>query len=99
ANACETLLSTLDRNRATFGWKCGGLDAAGMNSRLGPSPLTLAGLMEHLALIEDHYFTAMLSGREMPEVWHKYDGDGWEWRTAGDDTPEDLMALWRGAVA
>jgi Protein of unknown function (DUF664) len=95
----ETLLSTLDRNRATFAWKCGGLDAAGMTARLSPSTLTLGGLVKHLALIEDHYFTAMLAGREMPEAWHAYDGDGWEWRTAADDTPEDLIALWRAAVA
>ena len=23
----------------------------------------------------------------------------WEWRTAADDSPEELMALWEGAVA
>ena len=27
----ETLLGVLERNRRTFAWKCGGLDAAGMN--------------------------------------------------------------------
>ena len=94
----ETLLSTLDRNRATFAWKCGGLDAAGMTARLGPSTITLGGLVKHLALIEDHYFTARLAGRDMPEAWHAYGGDDWEWRSAADDTPEELMALWRGAV-
>lgn len=95
----ETLLATLDRNRRTFGWKCAGLDAAGMNARLGPSTLTLGSLVKHLALIEDHYFTAMVAGREMPEAWHKYDGDDWEWRTAAEDSPEELMALWRGAIS
>jgi Protein of unknown function (DUF664) len=95
----ETMLSTLDRNRRTFAWKCGGLDAAGLTARLNPSTMTLGGLIKHLALIEDHYFTAMLAGREMPEVWHAYDGDDWEWRTAADDTPEELMALWRETIA
>ncbi|HEV2087216.1 MAG TPA: DinB family protein [Cryptosporangiaceae bacterium] len=95
----ETLLSTLDRIRATFAWKCGGLDAAGTNARLGPSTITLGGLLKHLALIEDHYFTAMLLGRDMPASWHDYGGPGWEWCSAADDTPEDLLALWRAAVA
>ncbi|MEQ7010622.1 DinB family protein [Actinopolymorpha sp. B17G11] len=95
----ETLVSTLDRNRRTFAWKCGGLDAAGMTARLSQSTMTLGGLVKHMALIEDHYFTAMLAGREMPDVWHAYGGDDWEWRTASDDTPEELMALWRGAIA
>jgi hypothetical protein len=95
----ETLLSTLDRNRVTFAWKCGGLNAAGMSARLGPSTMTLGGLVKHLALIEDHYFTGMLLGRELAPVWHAYSGADWEWRSAADDTPEQLMALWQAAVA
>lgn len=95
----ETLLSTLDRIRSTFAWKCSELDAAGMTARLGRSAMTLGGLVKHLALVEDHYFTALLSGADMPEVWHDYAGDDWEWRSAADDTPEHLLTLWRGAVA
>jgi hypothetical protein len=53
----EALLGALQRNRRTFGWKTSGLDAAAMRRSLGPSSLTLAGLMKHLALVEDHYFT------------------------------------------
>ena len=97
-NEAETLLSTLDRIRSTFAWKCSGLDAAGMTARLGPSTVTLGGLVKHLALVEDHYFTALLGGGDMPEAWHNYGGEDWEWRSAADDTPEDLLALWRGAV-
>jgi hypothetical protein len=37
----ETMLGTLDRNRRTFAWKCGGLDAAGLTARLNPSTMTL----------------------------------------------------------
>jgi hypothetical protein len=95
----ETMLSTLDRNRNTFAWKVSDLDASGMRARLGPSTLTLGGLVKHLALIEDHYFTSMVAGSDMPEAWHAYDGDGWEWRTAAGETPDDLLSLWRAAVA
>jgi hypothetical protein len=97
-NEVETLLSTLDRIRSTFGWKCSGLDAAGMTARLGPSTVTLGSLVKHLALVEDMYFTSLLAGDDMPGVWHDYDGDGWEWRSAADDTPDDLLSLWRDAV-
>jgi hypothetical protein len=95
----ETLLSTLDRIRATFAWKTGGLDAAGLNARLGPSTMTLGGLVKHLALIEDYYFTVKLLGGELGPQWREAeDGDDWEWRSAAGDTPEELTALWQGAV-
>ena len=42
-----TLLGSLDRQRATLAWKCGGLDAAGMRTRLAPSAITLGGLLKH----------------------------------------------------
>ncbi len=97
----ETLLSTLDRIRATFAWKCSGVDAAGANARLGPSTITLGGLLKHLALIEDQYFTWMLLGREYGPQWRGYDASipDWEWRSAADDSPEELLALWESAVA
>src|SRR5947209_1199071 len=43
-----TLLGSLERQRATFAWKCAGLDAAGLQTKLGPSALTLGGLLKHL---------------------------------------------------
>lgn len=97
-----TMLSTLDRNRRTFAWKCGGLDAAGTNARLEPSTITLGGLLKHLALVEDHYFTVMLAGGDYPEVWapsFEADDPDWEWHSAERDSPEELMVLWEGAVA
>ncbi|WP_157018503.1 DUF664 domain-containing protein [Cryptosporangium arvum] len=95
----ETWLGSLDRQRATFAWKCSGLDAAGLNATVGASTMTLGGLLKHLALVEDQYFTVRLRGGDYPAVWESYDGDGWEWRSAADDSPEDLRALWEGAVA
>jgi Protein of unknown function (DUF664) len=98
----QTLLSTLDRIRATFAWKCGGLDAAGTNTRLGPSTITLGGLLKHMALIEDHYFTGMLLDRPMGPPWStEYDESvpDWEWVSAADDSPEELLLLWQAAVA
>ena len=98
----ETLLGGLERIRATFAWKCGGLDAAGMQATVGASSITLGGLLKHLALVEDDYFQRRLLGGDIGAPWNTVDWDAdpdWEWRTAAEDTPEELMTLWRDAVA
>lgn len=96
----EALLGALNRNRRTFGWKTGGLDAEEMRRTLGPSTMTLGGLVKHLALVEDHYFTHQLLGRDYPLVWAPTAEDpDWEWHSAADDSPEDLRRLWLESVA
>jgi len=45
----EMLLSALERSRATFAWKCGGLEAAGLGKPHPPTSMTLGGLLKHLA--------------------------------------------------
>jgi hypothetical protein len=96
----EALLGALHRNRRTFAWKTDGLDADAMRRTLGPSTMTLGGLMKHLALVEDHYFTHQLHGRDYPAVWAPMaDDDNWEWTSAADDSPEELRRLWLEAVA
>jgi hypothetical protein len=97
-----TLLGALERQRFYLAWKCGGLDAAGMLAKLAPSSITLGGLLKHLALVEDDYFSRRLLGRELGPPWDAVDWDAdpdWEWHSAAEDSPEQLMALWRDAVA
>jgi hypothetical protein len=97
-----TLLGSLDRQRATLAWKCGGLDAAGLRATVAASSITLGGLLKHLALVEDDYFSRRLHGRDLGAPWDAVDWDAdpdWEWQSAADDSPEQLMGLWRDAVA
>jgi uncharacterized damage-inducible protein DinB len=97
----DLLLGVLDRTRSVTAWKCGGLDAAGMRASLGPSTVTLGGLLKHLALVEDHYFSVKLAGNAPAAPWDAVDWDAdpdWEWRTAADDTPDELVALWQESV-
>lgn len=57
--------------------------------------------VEHLAAVEDHTFTAKLSGEPIGAPWDATAWDGsndWELSSAADDTPEELYALWDGAV-
>ena len=97
----ETLLGSLDRVRGRFAWKCGPLDAESMRATLGPSIMTLGGLLKHMAFVEDYFFTKCLFGRELGPEWATidYDDPDWEWHTARDDDPEELVALWQGAVS
>ncbi len=97
----QHLVGAVDRLRATFRWKADGLDTAGLQTRIGASALTLGGLLKHLAAAEDYAFTVKLSGSPMDEQWadNGWDGDDdWEFSSAADDTPDQLYALWDGAV-
>ena len=97
-----TLLGSLERQRATFSWKCADLDPAGLHASVGVSSVTLGGLLKHLAYMEDLNFSRELAGRDMPPPWNDVDWsteDDWEWRSAVDDTPDQLYALWGAAVA
>jgi uncharacterized damage-inducible protein DinB len=97
----STLVTALERNRRTFAWKCSGIDAAGFRARTGASTMTLAGLLKHLALVEDYYFTHQLRGVPLPPPWDVVDFDAdpsWEWRTALSDDPEYLRELWQASV-
>jgi hypothetical protein len=97
----EHLLGALDRLRMTFRWKAGGLDAAGLRTRIGASSLTLGGLLKHLAAQEDYASCTKLSGQPLGAPWDATGWDGsndWEFTSAADDTPEQLYALWDGTV-
>jgi hypothetical protein len=86
-----TLLGSLQRQRAIFAWKCGGLDAVGLRATVGASSMTLGGLLKHLALVEDEYFSRRLSGRELGAPWDAVDWDAdpdWEWHSAAEETPK-----------
>lgn len=97
----DTLIGSLERQRRTFFWKCGGLDAAGLRATAAATTMTLGGLLKHLALVEADYFTAKLLGRDPGPPWNSVEwtvDPDWEWRTAGEDTPETLYALWEESV-
>ena len=102
ADEAATLLGSLERQRATFAWKCADLDAEGLQRRVGTSTVTLGGLLKHLAYMEDINFSRDLAGRDLPSPWSGVDWTteaDWEWRSAADDPPERLYELWSEAVA
>ncbi|MGN6636193.1 MAG: mycothiol transferase [Oryzihumus sp.] len=97
----EQLLGALDRLRWTFRWKADGLDATGLQARIGASTLTLGGLLKHLAACEDYMSTTKMRGEPIGAPWDANGWDGsndWEFASAADDSPEELYGLWDGAV-
>ena len=95
-----TMLGSLERQRATFAWKCSGVDREGLQATVGASNLTLGGLLLHLALVEDLYFSARLGGANMHGLWPDADFDDpdWEWHAAAGQPPEVLLSDWQQAV-
>jgi uncharacterized damage-inducible protein DinB len=98
----QHLVGALDRLRTTFRWKAGGLNSPGLQTRVGASSMTLGGLLKHLALVEDFYFTAKLRGEPLGAPWDAVDMEAdpdWEWRSAAEDSPQQLYTWWDEAVA
>jgi len=101
ADETATLLGFLDFQRATLEWKCSGLDESGLNATVGKSTMTLGGILKHLALVEDSWFSRSLHGQDRQPPWDSVDWNAdadWDWHSAANDTPEQLRTLWKDAV-
>jgi uncharacterized damage-inducible protein DinB len=96
----ETLAGYLDYQRSTLGWKCRGLESKGLNTTTAASTLTLGGILKHMALVEEAWFSRSLFDRPYAPPWDavnfKEDPD-WDLRTAAEDSPEELFLLWNAA--
>lgn len=97
----ESLLAFLDYHRHTFAWKVGGLDSEGLRATVGASTMTLGGMVKHLALVEESWCSRRLHGNPLGAPWAEVDwaaDPDWDWHSAADDQPEELLDLWRAAV-
>jgi uncharacterized damage-inducible protein DinB len=102
AGEVDTLLGFLEFQRATLAWKCSDLGATGLNATVGGLSMTLGGLLKHLAYVEDDWFSRWLHAQDRQPPWNTVDWKAdpeWEWRTAAEDSPEQLRTLWQDAVA
>jgi hypothetical protein len=97
----STLVGSLERQRATFEWKCADLAREKLAIRLDPSELSLGRLLKHLAYMEDLNFTRNLARAELPRPWADVDPSTrseWVFGSADLDSPDTLYGLWRDAV-
>ncbi|MCL1588812.1 MAG: DinB family protein, partial [Actinomycetia bacterium] len=66
-----------------------------------PSSLTLGGLINHMAIVEDSWFTDDFAGNPIPEPWASapWDDDrDWELSTAPDVPTTELFQRYRDAI-
>jgi uncharacterized damage-inducible protein DinB len=100
-NETATLLGFLDYQRATLAWKCDGLSDEQLRIALSPSSLTLGGLLKHMALVEDNWFSRTLAEQPLPELWTSVDWNAdpdWELTSAAANPGETLRSLWAARV-
>jgi uncharacterized damage-inducible protein DinB len=94
------LCQYLDNQRETMLRKAEGLSAEQLVRAHPPSELTLAGLLYHLALVEETWMEVRFLGRPERAPWVGVDWDAdpnWEFRTAAELVPEDLRQRYRDA--
>lgn len=91
----------LDGYRSVLLRKAAGLDRQQLSATVAPSTLSLGGLLKHMALVEDIWFTEALAGEPRPAPWNTVDWDAdrdWELTSAANDEPETLRSLFTAAV-
>ncbi|MEL6891002.1 MAG: DinB family protein [Actinomycetota bacterium] len=96
------LVQFLEYYRIVLIRKLQGMDDAGRRLTVGSSNLTLAGLVKHMACVEDGWFAHRFAGQEGIEPWTSapWDTDpDWEMTTAVDDTEDELVSLFDAACA
>ena len=97
----ETLLGYLEFHRATLEWKTRGLDAAQLRRTTAASSMTLAGLLKHMAYVEDHWFSGVILDLPRMSPWSEVDWSAtpdWEWESATTDAPDAVRAQWAASV-
>ena len=64
--------------------------------------MTLGGILKHMAYVENRWFSDWLMGREKLSPWCEVDWSqdrDWDWNSAVNDLPENLLKLWFDACA
>lgn len=94
------LVQRLDQYRATVAAALAGLSWEDASTRLLPATdLTIAGIVRHLAWVEDRWFQGRLLGVEMPAPWKVPGADDPDHalRLAPGDTVERILQLYSSA--
>ncbi|MDO8309334.1 MAG: DinB family protein [Actinomycetota bacterium] len=95
ADEAPTLLGFLDYQRATLRWKCTGLTANQLATPVPPTPLTVGGLLKHLAVVEAGWMNQTFTGGVVKPSWFNelhHDDPDWSFTSAASASPEQLIA-------
>lgn len=103
ADARTTLESWLDFYRATLAMKCDGLtDEQLRATSVPPSPLTLLGLVRHMAEVERNWFRRVLVGEQVPPIYAPegdLSGPDGGFDLADGATFDTARTTWEGEIA
>lgn len=97
----EMLPEFLDYYRQVLLRKAAGLSAGDLSRALPPSPMTLGGLLKHMAVVEDNWFVRRFEGGEYSEPWASApwaEEADWEFTSAAADSPEYLVELYQASI-
>ncbi len=100
ANEKDTLVAFLDYYRELMLDKVGDLSQDQLGVRLEPSTMTLAGMIYHLAVVEQSWFSNHFLGLDLTEPWVSVDWEtdrDWEWDVAPTLEPEVVLSAYRSA--
>jgi uncharacterized damage-inducible protein DinB len=96
----DALGQYLDYQRETILLKTEGLTKEQLGQKIPTSDLTLAGILYHLALVEEDWFEADFAGRETRADWQGIDWEAdpnYEFRAALEKEPDWLRRRYRDA--
>jgi uncharacterized damage-inducible protein DinB len=94
------LAQYLDYQRETILSRTEGLTQEQLSQQHAPSELSLAGLLYHLALVEEDWMEIHFSGQPDREPWLGADWDtdpDWQFRPASEVEPDELRSRYRQA--
>jgi len=100
ASERDALAQYLDYQRETILLKAERLNTEQLAQRIPTSALTLAGILYHLALVEESWMEVRFLGLPQREEWAGVDWDAdpdWEFRTATTMDPDELRKRYRAA--
>ena len=94
-----TLEQFLDYFRSVLLRKAEGIDEVQARQRVGTSAIDILGLVRHMALVEQWWFTQAFAGSTEPDWWADPDDPDRDWHHTNDDTLEFALAALNGEIA
>ncbi|MFE9243761.1 DinB family protein [Nocardiopsis sp. NPDC006938] len=91
--------SWLDWHRETLAVKCQGLTDEQLRERsTPPSPLSLLGLVRHMAYVEHMWFRVVLAGEDYHSPIKSADDRDGDFLGTDDASVEEAFAVWRSEI-
>ena len=98
----DTLLGYLRDQRLTLELKCADLDASELAARaVEPSPMSLLGLVRHMAGVEQNWFRVHMAGFQVQRHYRLPDDRDFDFHgaVADPEAVDEAFATWRSEVA